>query len=119
MVLDMMTSLLRPETQAYSYDEGYLYSGPAVRNVPVSTAPKRSQEVLAKLGRPEYASLIADKPIELPLKPGRWCWPSNAGTRRSGHSVEASAVQLQLGEHPARAARTPSWGCRLEHTKEA
>ena len=46
-----------------------LYPGTAVRNVPVSMAPKRSQEVIAEFGRPDYASQIADNPIELPLKP--------------------------------------------------
>ena len=39
VVLDLMASLLRPEMQAFSYDEGYLYPGPAVRGVPVSMAP--------------------------------------------------------------------------------
>ena len=69
VVLDMMASPLRTELQAQSHDEGYPYPGPAVHNVPVSMAPKRSQEVIAEFERPEYASLIADKPIELPLKP--------------------------------------------------
>ena len=69
VVLDMMASLLRPEMQAYSYDEGYLYPGPAVRDVPVSIAPQRSQQVIAEFGRPEYAALIAGNPIELPLRP--------------------------------------------------
>ena len=87
VVLDMMAALLRPELQAYSYDEGYLYPGPAVRNVPVSMAPKRSQEVIAEFGRPEYASLIADNPIELPLKPEQMVlafqrWDQTVGTQR-------------------------------------
>jgi putative spermidine/putrescine transport system substrate-binding protein len=30
-------------------------------------APKESQEVIAKFGRPEYAALIADNPVEPPL----------------------------------------------------
>lgn len=87
VVLDMMASLLRPELQAYSYDEGYLYPGPAVRNVPVSMAPKHSQEVIAEFGRPEYASLIADNPIELPLKPEQMVlafqrWDQTVGAQR-------------------------------------
>lgn len=85
-VLDMMASLLRPEMQAYSYDEGYLYPGPAVRGVPVSMAPKRSQDVIAEFGRPEYAALIAGNPIELPLKPDQMVlafqrWDQAVGTR--------------------------------------
>ena len=71
VVLAMMAFVLRPEMQAYVYDEGFLYPGPAVRNVPLSLAPARSQQVIAEFGRPDYAALIADNPIELPLKPER------------------------------------------------
>ena len=71
VVLDIMAHVLQPKMQAYSYDEGYLYPGPAVKNVPLSLAPKRSQEVIAEFGRPEYADLIAKNPIELPLKPDK------------------------------------------------
>ncbi|WP_038362791.1 extracellular solute-binding protein [Bosea sp. UNC402CLCol] len=71
VVLDIMAHVLQPKMQAYSYDEGYLYPGPAVKNVPLSLAPKRSQEVIAEFGRPEYAELIAKNPIELPLKPDK------------------------------------------------
>ncbi|MEO7938980.1 MAG: extracellular solute-binding protein [Burkholderiaceae bacterium] len=67
VTLDMMAHILKPEMQAISYDEGYLYPGPAVKNVPLSLAPKRSQEVISEFGRPEYAALIANNPIELPL----------------------------------------------------
>jgi putative spermidine/putrescine transport system substrate-binding protein len=87
VVLDMMAFVLQPKMQAYSYDEGYLYPGPAVRNVPVSMAPKRSQEVIAEFGRPEYASLIADNPIELPLKPDQMVlafrqWDERIGSKK-------------------------------------
>ena len=69
VVLDMMAYVLQPKMQAYAYDEGYLYPGPAVKNVPLDLAPAQSQSVLREYGRPEYASLIADYPIELPLRP--------------------------------------------------
>ncbi len=71
VVLDMMAYVLTPKAQAYAYDEGYLYPGPAVKNVPLSLAPKASQDVIAEFGRPEYAELIANNPIELPLKPDK------------------------------------------------
>jgi putative spermidine/putrescine transport system substrate-binding protein len=67
--LDVMAFVLQPKMQAYSYDEGYLYPGPAVKNVPLSMAPEKSRKVIEEFGRPEYAALIADNPIELPLKP--------------------------------------------------
>lgn len=41
----------------------------AVRNVPLSLAPKASQDIIAEFGRPDYAGLIANNPIERPLKP--------------------------------------------------
>ena len=68
-VLDVMAFVLTPQMQAYSYDEGYLYPGPAVKNVPLSMAPEKSRKVIEEFGRPEYAAWIAGNPIELPLKP--------------------------------------------------
>jgi putative spermidine/putrescine transport system substrate-binding protein len=69
VTLDLMAAMLKPEAQAFAYDEGYLYPGPAVKDVPLSMAPQRSRDVIEEFGRPEYASLIANTPIELPLKP--------------------------------------------------
>ncbi len=71
VVLDLMAFLLTPRMQAYAYDEGFLYPGPVLRDVPLSMAPPRSREVIGEFGRPEYDRLIADNPIELPLKPDR------------------------------------------------
>ncbi|EHL99567.1 Tat pathway signal sequence domain protein [Acetobacteraceae bacterium AT-5844] len=87
VVLDMMAFVLQPKMQAYSYDEGYLYPGPAVRNVPLSLAPERSQQVIAEFGRPEYADLIANNPIELPLKPDQMVlafrqWDERVGAKK-------------------------------------
>jgi putative spermidine/putrescine transport system substrate-binding protein len=86
VVLDLMAFLLTPAMQAISYDEGYLYPGPAIRNVPISLAPKHSQEVIAEFGRPEYAPLIANNPIELPLKPDQMVtafrmWDQKVGSK--------------------------------------
>jgi len=69
VLLDLMKYMLTPAAQAYTYDEGYFYPGPAVKNVPLSAAPKESQEVIAKYGRPEYADWIANNPTEIPLDP--------------------------------------------------
>src|SRR5207248_38268 len=38
VVLDLMAWLLRPESQALTYDKGYFYPGPAVKNVTLSMA---------------------------------------------------------------------------------
>jgi putative spermidine/putrescine transport system substrate-binding protein len=67
VVLDLMAYLLTPAAQAFTYDEGYFYPGPAVKDVPLSMAPKESQEAIKEFGRPEYEKLIADNPLETPL----------------------------------------------------
>lgn len=86
VTLDIMAHILKPEMQAISYDDGYLYPGPAVKNVPLSLAPKRSQDVIREFGRPEYAALIANNPIELPLDTTRMVqafklWDQKVGTK--------------------------------------
>jgi putative spermidine/putrescine transport system substrate-binding protein len=67
VVLDLMAYLLTPEAQAYTYDEGYFYPGPAVKDVPLSMAPKESQDAIKEFGRPEYEQMIAGAPLETPL----------------------------------------------------
>ena len=67
VVLQLMAYLLKPEAQAFMYDHGYMYPGPAIKGVTLDMAPADSQETIKKFGRPEYASLIADNPTEPPL----------------------------------------------------
>ena len=69
VLMDLMTFLLTPEQQAYTFDEGYFYPGPAVKDVTLDMAPQASQDAIAEYGRDEYADLIANNPIELPLEP--------------------------------------------------
>ena len=69
VLLQLISYMLKPEQQAMTYDKGYLYPGPAVKNVPLTMAPQESQNVIKEFGRPEYDKLIADNPIELPLIP--------------------------------------------------
>ena len=69
--LALMAFVLRPEQQAFAYDEGFFYPGPAVKDVTLAMAPKEAQDLIAEFGRPEYAALMADVPIELPLAPDR------------------------------------------------
>ena len=67
VVLDLISYLLQPKSQAFAYDKGYFYPGPAVKGVPLSMAPQESQDALAEFGRPDYEQMIASHPIELPL----------------------------------------------------
>jgi putative spermidine/putrescine transport system substrate-binding protein len=87
VLLDLMNFLLTPEQQAYAYDEGYFYPGPAVKNVPLSMAPKESQDALKEFGRPIYDKLIAENPTVLPLPADKMVaafrkWDEEIGSRR-------------------------------------
>jgi putative spermidine/putrescine transport system substrate-binding protein len=68
-VVDLMAYLLTPEAQAYTYDKGYFYPGPAVKNVPISMAPKESQDAIKEYGRPEYEAWLKDFPHTQSLPP--------------------------------------------------
>lgn len=68
VLLDLSSHLLSKESQAFTYDEGYFYPGPAVAGVTLDMAPKESQDAIREFGRPEYEKLIADVPKELPLE---------------------------------------------------
>ncbi len=62
VILDVMAFMLTPEAQAFTYDKGYFYPGPAVKNVPLSMAPAASQAALKEFGRPEYEKWLAEFP---------------------------------------------------------
>lgn len=67
VLIDIMAFMLQPAQQALTYDKGYFYPGPAIKNVPVSAAPATSQQVLKEFGRPEYDKWLAESPNVLPL----------------------------------------------------
>jgi putative spermidine/putrescine transport system substrate-binding protein len=69
VVLDLMAFLLTPEAQAYTYDKGYFYPGPAVKNVSLAMAPKESQEAVKEFGRAEYEKWLAEFPHTQSLPP--------------------------------------------------
>jgi putative spermidine/putrescine transport system substrate-binding protein len=71
VILDMMGFMLTKEAQAFTYDAGYFYPGPAVKGVTLDMAPAESQAVIKEFGRPEYDKMIADTPAELPLDPDK------------------------------------------------
>jgi putative spermidine/putrescine transport system substrate-binding protein len=66
-ILLLLAWMLTPEQQAKAYDKGYFYPGPAVKDVPLSMAPAESQQAINEFGRSEYAALIANNPVEVPL----------------------------------------------------
>jgi putative spermidine/putrescine transport system substrate-binding protein len=67
VVLDLMSYMLEPQQQALSYDDGYFYPGPAVKDVPIDMAPEKSQQVIEEYGRPEYEQMMSSNPTETPL----------------------------------------------------
>ena len=67
VVLDVMAHLLKREQQAQTYDKGYFYPGPAVKNVPFSLAPPESQKVIKEYGRVEYTTWGLTQPHAQPL----------------------------------------------------
>jgi putative spermidine/putrescine transport system substrate-binding protein len=67
VILDMISYALQPQQQAYTYDKGYFYPGPAIKSVPLSMAPASSQGAIQSFGRPEYDQLATSVPIMLPL----------------------------------------------------
>ncbi|HEX5327947.1 MAG TPA: extracellular solute-binding protein, partial [Acetobacteraceae bacterium] len=67
VLLDLMSFMLTPKAQAYAWDLGYFYPGPAVKDVPLSMAPEASQKAIKEYGRPIYAKLLAETPLDPPL----------------------------------------------------
>jgi putative spermidine/putrescine transport system substrate-binding protein len=67
VLLQLMAFILEPEQQAFMYDHGYMYPGPSIKDVPIEMAPQESQDTIKQFGRPEYAAMIADNPIDPPL----------------------------------------------------
>jgi len=67
VLIDLINFMLTKTAQAFTYDEGYFYPGPAVKDVPLSMAPAESQKAIEAFGRSEYEALIANNPTEIPL----------------------------------------------------
>jgi putative spermidine/putrescine transport system substrate-binding protein len=67
VILKLMKFMLTPRAQAYAYDQGYFYPGPAVKGVPLSLAPPASQKVVKEYARPDYERLFATVPVETQL----------------------------------------------------
>jgi putative spermidine/putrescine transport system substrate-binding protein len=68
VALDFLAFMLQPKEQAITYDKGYFYPGPAVKNVPLTMAPADSQTVNQKYLRPEYETWIKKYPVEIALE---------------------------------------------------
>jgi putative spermidine/putrescine transport system substrate-binding protein len=67
VLLALTNYMLSVPAQAMTYDKGYFYPGPAVKDVPLSMAPQASQDAIQDYTRDFYTKLIADVPSEVPL----------------------------------------------------
>jgi putative spermidine/putrescine transport system substrate-binding protein len=84
----MMNFMLEPAQQAMTFDDGYFYPGPAVKGVTIDQAPAKSQDVIKKYGRPEYAKLLAERPHVVPLNAAAMVaafqkWDREIGSQKS------------------------------------
>ncbi|MBS0638850.1 MAG: extracellular solute-binding protein [Proteobacteria bacterium] len=67
VLLQLISYVLSKPAQATTWDKGYFYPGPAVKDVPLSMAPQESQDAIKEFNRPFYDKLIAEVPSETPL----------------------------------------------------
>lgn len=67
VLLALVNYVLTPAAQATTWDKGYFYPGPAIKDVPLSMAPKDSQDAIKEYNRDFYDKLIKDVPSETPL----------------------------------------------------
>jgi putative spermidine/putrescine transport system substrate-binding protein len=86
VVLEMTKYMLSKPAQALTYDKGYFYPGPAVKDVPLSMAPKESQDAINGVRRPFIDKLIETVPSEVPLPPDKLVyafqrWDEQVGAR--------------------------------------
>ena len=67
----LMAWLMKPKYQAVTYDNGYFYPGPAIKNVPITMAPKESRDKVSAAMRPEYDKAVKAFPstTQLDSKP--------------------------------------------------
>jgi putative spermidine/putrescine transport system substrate-binding protein len=87
VLIDFVNYMLSKEAQAITYDAGYFYPGPAVKDVPITMAPEESQKIIKEFGRDEYAAAIANNKQEVPLPPDKLVyalarWDEQVGSQK-------------------------------------
>jgi putative spermidine/putrescine transport system substrate-binding protein len=69
VVYALITYMMKPQPQAITYDNGYFYPGPAIKDIPLTLAPADTQKKVTAAMRPEYDKAIKDFPNETSLDP--------------------------------------------------
>jgi putative spermidine/putrescine transport system substrate-binding protein len=65
--LQLIAWMLKPDQQAISYDNGYFYPGPAVKNVTLDMAPAADQTAIKAVLPPEFETWINQFPKKTSL----------------------------------------------------
>ncbi len=69
VALHIINFMMQPEQQALTWDLGYFYPGPAIKDVPISMAPQSSQDCIEEYGRPEYDTILDKYKTHTQLEP--------------------------------------------------
>ena len=87
VLLELIKYVLSKPAQATTWDKGYFYPGPAVKDVPLSMAPKDSQDAIGEFNRDFYDKLIASVPSETPLPADRLVYAFQRWDQQVGAKV--------------------------------
>ena len=60
----LLAYILTPSAQAVTYDKGYFYPGPAVKDVTIAQAPASSQQVIQQYGVPSFDQWMTQYPMK-------------------------------------------------------
>ena len=88
VVLKLMKWLMTPEMQAITYDSGYFYPGPSVKNITLDAAPKASQDKIRPAIRQSYEDLIKKLPSSTQLDPTHFMEALNMWDQMFGAKVK-------------------------------
>ncbi len=87
VLLKLIAYVLTPAAQATTWDKGYFYPGPAVKDVPLTMAPKDSQDAIGAYNRTFYDKMITDIPSETPLDAQLMVWAFDRWDKQIGAKV--------------------------------
>jgi len=62
VTIELMKWLMTPAAQAYTFDNGYFYPGPAIKGVTLAMAPAKNQQAIGPAIRPAYDKAIVAFP---------------------------------------------------------
>lgn len=88
VTLKLMEWLMTPKMQAITYDSGYFYPGPSVKDVPLDAAPKDSQDKIKPAMRQSYDDAIKTLPTTTQLDTNNFMEALNMWDQQFGTKVK-------------------------------